>query len=354
MSERGVIWPVVIECIGSDPLHILRSTSAVMRSARDVVIDMNAVEHVAGQLLTKEVTPEWDASLHNPGIPTGDVEATAIWILLLDALNFCFWGQGADPSVRWRVERNGVLLDGYVALVAALERGIGEDVRFHDPEWLATMSQDQVADLLRPAPGHPETPLFDTRCRNVREIGQGLIAFQSELPATDFLESASGSAITLIHEVLRVFPSFRDVAIWSRTETGLPGNEVRFYKRAQILAGDLAGALKHSSLGQFHDLDQLTAFADYKVPQVLHSLGILHYSDDLTDRIARREHIPAGSESEIEIRAATIWGCELLRQALRNRGRAIPAHELDWLLWEQGQSLPEGILPYHLTPTINY
>src|SRR5699024_3589156 len=121
-----------------------------------------------------------------------------------------------------------------------------------------------------------------------------------------------------------------------------------------ILAGDLAGALADSPLGQFHDLDQLTAFADYKVPQVLRGLGILRYSNELSAKIASREHLEPGSGQEIEIRAATIWGCELLRQALASRGRDIAAHELDWMLWKQGQSLPVDTPPYHLTQTIYY
>lgn len=348
-------WTAALDRMGPDPLHVLHSTAAVMQSAHDVAIDPDAIATTADRFIAEDIAPEWDSDLHNPPwIAPDDTERLAIWILVLDALNFCFWGQGPDPDVRWRVERNGELLDGYAALVAALERGAEEDERLDDPDWLATMDDAAVANLLRPAPGHPEIPLFDDRVRNIWEIGHGLNTLESWTPATDLLRAANGSAIALIREVIRLFPSFDDVATWPRADTGLPGNEVRFYKRAQILAGDLSGALRNAPEGTFHDLDQLTAFSDYKVPQVLHWLGILRYSDDLTARIARREHIPAGSEPEIEIRAATVWACELLRQALADRGRAIAAHEIDWLLWELGQSLPSDTLPYHLTPTIFY
>jgi hypothetical protein len=129
---------------------------------------------------------------------------------------------------------------------------------------------------------------------------------------------------------------------------------VRFFKRAQILIADLAGAFDDTGLGHFSDLDQLTAFADYKVPQVLRRLELLRYHPVLAERIARRELLPVGSVEEIEIRAATIWGVELLRRALAEQGREMTASEIDWLLWQTGQHLPTDAKPYHRTLTIYY
>lgn len=347
-------WSVALEGMNPDPLHVLRSTAAVMASATDVAIDMNAVKTLADTLIDHGAAPEWDAPLHYRATGPDADDRTAMWLLVLDVLNFCFWGQGSDPSIRWRVEWQGTLADGYMALVAALRRGVQERQELLRPSWLAHVDPADVAHLLRPAQGHPAIPLFDHRVHNLRELGRGLLALESETPASTLITAASGSAIAFVREVVRRFPSFNDVATWSRSSTGLPGGEVRFYKRAQILAGDIAGGLEGSPLGEFYDLDQLTAFADYKVPQVLRQLGILQYSDPLASRIAARKHLPAGSTQEIEIRAATIWGCELLRQALVRHGRIVAAHELDWMLWEQGQSLPKHTAPYHLTPTIFY
>jgi hypothetical protein len=353
-DARSPDWSMALEEMGLDPLHVLSSTAAVMTSANDVAIDMTAVDAVADQLAHRESAPEWDASLHYRATGPDADERTATWLLILDALNFCFWGQGPDPSIRWRVEWQGEITDGYMALTAALRRGVQERQDLLSATWLAEVDSVDVADLLRPAQGHPEIPLLERRVHNLRELGRGLIQIGGERPASALIQAANGSAIALVREVVRCFPSFNDVATWPRASTGLPGNEVRFYKRAQILAGDLAGGLRGSPLGVFHDLDQLTAFADYKVPQVLRQLGILRYSESLASRIATRKHLPAGSTPEIEIRAATIWGCELLRQALVRHGRTVAAHELDWLLWDEGQSLPKGTAPYHLTPTVYY
>jgi len=347
-------WASARSRITSDPLDVLKSTAAVMASASDVQIDMGMVNDVADQLSDRTPNQEWDASLHYRATgPDGD-EQTAMWILILDALNFCFWGQGTNPEQRWRVEWQENLTDGYMALVAALKRGVVERQELLSASWLANVSREGVAHLLRPAEGQETIPLFESRVQHLRELGRGLLDLRSETPATTLITSAQGSAIALVREVIHRFPSFNDVAQWPQASTGFAGNEVRFFKRAQILAGDLAGGLAGSSLGAFHDLDHLTAFADYKVPQVLRQLGILHYSDALGSNIASRTHVPAGSRQEVEIRAGTIWGCELLRQALACRGKRVAAHELDWLLWEQGQSLPVHAEPYHLTPTVFY
>ena len=125
-------------------------------------------------------------------------------------------------------------------------------------------------------------------------------------------------------------------------------------KRAQILAADLHGAFDGSGLGRFDDLDQLTAFADYKVPQVLRRLGMLVYDESLSATIERKTLIQPGSTAEIEIRAATIWAVEAIRQALEQMGSRRTAYELDWLLWQAGQTPDGADHPYHRTLTPYY
>jgi hypothetical protein len=203
--------------------------------------------------------------------------------------------------------------------------------------------------MFRPAdPAGPQIPLFGNRLSNLQELGRGLLGIgRGSSAAADLIRACNGSAVELVARVAVSFPSFNDIAFYR-------GQEVRFYKRAQILAADLAGALESHELGRFTDLDRLTAFADYKVPQVLRRFGILAYDPDLADRITRREFIPPGSDEEIEIRAATVWGVEELRLALGRLGRAQTASEIDWLLWQAGQELPPDAEPYHRTLTIFY
>jgi hypothetical protein len=130
---------------------------------------------------------------------------------------------------------------------------------------------------------------------------------------------------------------------------------IKLYKRAQILPADLYGAFGGQGWGAFDDIDQLTAFADYKVPQVLEKLGLLRYDPALDARIRQGLELPHHGEEEVELRAATIWGVELLREAMARHGRAVKAIEVDWMLWEMGLSIqPPADKPYHLTRTTAY
>lgn len=289
----------------ADPLGVLRSTARVMDRARHVRIDQHHVRALANELATATL-PGWDSDLHYRATGPEAAEQTAIWIMTLDALNFCFWGQQNDPQRRWRVTHQGELIDGYAALVASLTRAAVDGAPLHDARWLANIPEHEVAAILRPAPGHDEIPLFPARVAHLRELGRGLLALRAERPATTLIRLARGTAPRLVRQIIHRFPSFNDTAIFH-------GGEVRFYKRAQILVADLAGGLAGFPIGDIHELDQLTAFADYKVPQILRQLGLLVYDDALATTIARRERIPPGDEREIEIRAATIQACEAVR-----------------------------------------
>jgi hypothetical protein len=326
-----------------DPFGVLATTRAVVERANDVTIDPEKLEQVAEELLDNaSEPPTWDDKLHF----RDGTWRTAGWVFVLDALNFCFWSEDPDPGERWRVEYKGELYDGYWALAAALRRAVDEGRPIWDPAYLIDLPARDIAHILR---AHdidaPEIPLFSLRATNLHELGRGLREYyEGPEAAAVLIGGAKRSATKLIEEVVSHFPSFNDVAVYE-------GEEVRFYKRAQILIADLVGAFGNEGLGAFDDLDRLTAFADYKVPQVLRRLGVLVYSDDLAAKIERWELIPSGSPAEVEIRAATIWGCELLRQALARRGRDLRAFEIDWALWTAGQSLPPDATPYHRTYT---
>lgn len=56
---------------------------------------------------------------------------------------------------------------------------------------------------------------------------------------------------------------------------------VAIYKRAQILVADIWACCGGEGLGEFHDIDEMTAFADYRIPQALVWLGAFQYSDTL-------------------------------------------------------------------------
>ncbi len=329
-----------------DELGVLETTAPIVAQARAVWLAPDAIARVAEAIAAQGpdgrlAVPPWDKHYHWHDDRGRAVNVT----LLLDALNFCFW---ADPGeVRWTLTYDGDVLDGYWALAAALKRAIKEDeCPLWDADFLQNITDEDVEDIFHPAgQSAGRIPMFRTRVANMREVGRVLCEkYDGWFGAA--IDAADGSAPALVRRVVEDFPSFDDAV---RRD----GREVRLYKRAQILAADLYGAFDGHHWGDLRDLDQLTAFADYKVPQILRAEGILGYAPDLAARIAARDPLHAESAEEIEIRAATVWGVELLRRALAARGVQARAFEIDWYLWTLAQDRAD-MEPYHRTRTVFY
>jgi Potential Queuosine, Q, salvage protein family len=326
----------------SDHLGVLSSTREVVELGEQVWIDIDRVQLLVNQWMHQEhdpltsASPAWYEQYHF----NDNTERTVNWILVLDALNFCFWAERKQP--RWTIEYKGETLNGYLAEAAALSRAVEEQIPLWDAHYLSNMTSNDLAHIFR---GEQTIPLFEQRLQHVQEVGQVLLEhFDGQF--THAIEQAESNAVKLALLLATYFPSFNDVTCYRN-------RVVRFYKRAQICVADIYGAFGGKGWGAFSDLDQLTAFADYKVPQVLRHFGILEYHPALAERIDNQEPLAAGSEKETELRAATIWGCELLRREMARQGRLLTASEIDLRLWLLGQHSSE-MRPYHRTRTIYY
>lgn len=332
----GAVQPPAVDRLG-----VLSATAQVVCAAQQVRIVPEAV----GEVAARWAQAPWPETHGLDALHFSDgSERTVNWVLLLDALNFCFWGEPGQP--RWRVEWRGQMLDGYAALAAALSRGIEAGRPLWDAAYLTTLAESDLADILRPVPGSPEIPLFAERLAHAREVG-GVLLDRYDGQFTHACDAAQGSAVTLALLLAREFASFADIAMWR-------GGAVPLLKRAQICVADLHAAFAGTRWGHFTDLDGLTAFADYKLPQRLRSQGVLVYADALAAQVDAQVLLPAGSEAEVEIRAATVWGIELLRRALAERGVIQPASAIDYRLWAESQQHTADERPYHRTRTIYY
>lgn len=300
----------------------------VIERARHVALDERAINRCASELL--EYPRAWDRRDHF----YDGTARTVQYLFVLDCLNFCFW-----PEPRWR--RDG--LDGYTALAAALKCAVERGDRVLDASLLAQLDKKDLQNLLD---GENEVPLLNERVEVLREAG-AVLQTKYDGQAVSLVERAERSAVRLVQLLIEDFSSFRDEAIYY-------SQKVYFYKRAQIFCADLYGAFGGQSWGEFSDIEKLTAFADYKVPQVLRHLGVLRYSLELAAQIDRREELPAGSAEEIEIRSCTIWAVELLKQELEKLGCKLRSFEIDWLLWDLGQREEFRQKPYHRTRTVFY
>lgn len=324
--------------MGGETLGVLESAEAVTAASRHVHIDDEALAALAAggrpgaPDLSRLRPPRWRDGDNFPG-PGG--VPTANFILAQDAINFCFWG---DPP--WQVTYRGRSYRGYRGLVAALRRALEVCCPLDDASYLANLSADDLEFILR---GEGRLPLMRERLENLREVGRVLLE-RYDGQGERLVAAAGGSAVALVLRLAAEFPSFDDRAAYG-------GREVRFFKRAQLCVADLYGAYDGRGPGAFHDLDRLTAFADYELPRVLRELGVLVYSPELAAAVDGGRLIPAGSPEEVEIRAATIVAVDRLRRALAERGVRLRAFELDWALWEWSQQHPPAAPPHRTLTT---
>ena len=291
----------------ADPLGIRGACRRVLAEALEVRLGpLNA----AAEALRERPVPRWNDRRHYSG------ERLVEYVLILDTLNFSFWG---SPGGYWRLAES---------LRDAFDRG--------DPLWEAARLLELDEAGLGAIIG--ELPLLDRRVAALHELA-GLADREA---SGELAGLVPPSAPELAGLLSRNLESFRDVAAYGELE-------VPFLKRAQIAAADLWG----SGAVAYPDVDQLTCFADYKLPQALRHLGALEYTDHLARKIDDWVELEPGSPEEVEIRAGTVVAVEELRDRLEDSGRPLIAVEVDWLLWDYSQDL-FPVRPHHRVRTVFY
>ncbi len=280
--------------------------------------------------------PPWNNDLQLSGTP----EETAYYYFFLDSAQGCFWGP--KGQTRWEYLIDGEWRGGYYAFSRAVKDAFKKNPRLLDASSLADISKEDFAALF---PGRNKFLLMDERHKIIRE-NFGILRDRFDGSVLNLLEQAGQDVDKLVTLLLEHFPTFRDVA-------ERHGKPVLFLKRAQIFPSDLYFSGVEHPLFKFKNLENLTIFADYKLPQLLEALGVIVYDEELASDIIEERLIPAGSLKEIEIRANTIVACEQIVAAMRSMGRAITTREFDWIFWVKAQATV-FTKPHHKTLTIFY
>jgi hypothetical protein len=300
----------------------------IAESARHVRIELDACE---------ELTPATPAALDpERHYLEGQPADVADYLLALDAINF---GSGWFPTLRKR-SSHGRPVSGYFTTAWNL----ADHVRKHGPpscEWLSTVTSVEIATILDQS---ADSELMSLYAQAWRELGRFLAngrrssgarggAPRSKAVcrwrALDLVDQARGSAVQLA-EILA-----GGMTMWA---------DRGFYKRAQLLASDLALA----GVADFHDLDRLTIFADNLVPHVLRCDGVLVYEETLAARVDAGGRLALGG-AEREIRACAVHACVLISQRT-----GMPEREIDNWLWTRGQASAYKARPRHRCRTVFY
>jgi hypothetical protein len=313
---------------------IIQSLAPVLDKPKFVTIQTKRLKEVAVEFLKAEV-PLWNNDLHLLGTP----QETAQYYFFLDSINFCFWG--LKNQARWEYQINGEWVGGYYAYCRAIKDAFLRDQRFFDADYLSEISKKDFELIF--SDGRNKLLLIDERHKIIQENFRILRDFFNG-QAMNLLIQSEMDTDKIVSLLLDKFPTFNDSAIWKK-------NKVLFLKRAQIFVSDLSFTrLPELTI---KNLDHLTVFSDYKLPQIFESLGVLKYNSELETDIREEKLVPINSQKEIELRASSIIASEQMKNELEKLGRKITINELDWILWTRAKST-EFMKPHHRTLTIFY
>ncbi|KAI0031927.1 hypothetical protein K488DRAFT_78799 [Vararia minispora EC-137] len=315
---------------------------------------------------------------------------TLNWIFLVSALNFSFWSEkeGTDSryGIEWRMgwgKEERTVWTGYWSLPAALDRALEEGIPITDPAFYAseTRCPDTTIERVfrRASRSAEDIPLLRERIAVMREVGATLVSHYNgsfmHFIRAFHLAHPSGTALDFVRLITHTFPSFAD-------ECTFDGMRLCFWKRAQILVAETWAAFYPTSgphpIFPNDGARALSMFADYRVPQILHHLGLLVYKPALAALLAARSPLAYGSREEVAIRAGSIIAVEHVVAEIR-RIRAEDESDsegegeeqevcsvlVDFYLWDLAKLVEAGkgvisclptqpMLPAHRTRSIWY
>ncbi|XP_072289701.1 queuosine 5'-phosphate N-glycosylase/hydrolase [Eucyclogobius newberryi] len=336
------------------PLSPRESGQYVAERSVDVRVEEEGAEKVAEMLYGLRNSEELSADgwkKANPLAPEPTSDQAINWVFVVDTMNFSFWPD--SDSQQCEVTHRGCTYTGYMTLCAAITRAMDEGVPITDPQFFSRMSLEQLEHVLRSDTDTP-MPMIRERHQVLTEGGRVLMEHGGSFRS--FINRAGNDARKMVQLVTEHIPSYRDQATYQ-------GRALSFHKRAQILVADLWGVMAARGEGDISNMDWLTMFADYRVPQALVHLGALRYSDGLMEALKKGERLPSGDRREVEIRGCSIWAVErikvhLLRLVQERDKQNCPINSviIDFYLWPYAKRHHQQMahVPIHHTRCIYY
>ena len=318
---------------------VLESIKSVVKVSRHVRTNFEQIKKIAVQLKDYEFPRQ--AYDFYPDLPRTDLIQ---FIFVLNTINFQF-REFQAPWRKFTVEYKGHVYGGFFGLAYALRKAIEQNIPVLDADFLARLDREEALRLFR---GEDIViPMLEERFAILNNVGKVLNEryegeFATALRKTNL---AFNNGKGLVEVLGRDFYTFNDVHLYKPT-----GSTVKFFKKAQLLLA----MLHYAEKAQFtlKDIDRLTVFADYKLPQALRDLSIIEYSKGLAHKVDNRILIPSGSVEEIEIRAHTIYASDLLcKEVNKHRTDKVIATMIDEYLWLKGKQSKHR---RHITKTIFY
>ena len=179
-------------------------------------------------------------------------------------------------------------------MVTAVNRAIAEGKPMYDPKYYGSLSLEDLKHIFR-SKSSSTLPLFEERMQVLKDVAKTLKDKYNGC-FSHVVEEAEGDAVKLVNIITREFESFRDVATYDNQGISL-------LKRAQIVAADLDLLFSIKNIPGLANMESLTMFADYRVPQVLLFYGVLQYSVALRQKVKEEFLFSNGSLEEVHSEA---------------------------------------------------
>jgi hypothetical protein len=319
---------------------VLDSIRPIIKNLKYVRINNDAIERFIESLKKEEFNQsEYEAA--GSELNSKDQLDHIALTIVYNTLNFCYWG-----NPKWTITVKDKEIDGSYAMTHALIRGIEEGYALLDPKYLSRIPEKDLREIFR---GNTDIPLFKERLKMLRSLGK---TTQKKFAGDwmKIIETGNFDAVGVVEVLAGSFPDIFD------DKANYDNNIIYFYKRAQLIPAYIGNDLYKNGLVniQITNLSKLTAFADYKVPQLLRKYGLISYNKELAEKIDAMVELPEGSKEEIEIRAATIEVVERITNKAKERFPQATPSIIDGIIWFRGQIKSPTDKPYHRTKTIWY
>ncbi len=304
--------------------RLSHSYKYVCDNSKNVSINYQKIDEMISKIKKSKVTYWLDDNPH--GMLDMDIKSIIDFLFIYHAIgDYCFWG---EP--KWEIQTEKGQMDGSYAIIYLILNRYKKDPNFE-------MSFDQFKEFLK---GNVTIPLLENRYQNLEAMN----AFLKQKD-TSFYELIKDLTVDseLLSFIVNSLPYYEDVSTYN-------GNQILFYKRAQLLTSDILHVRK-SKEGIDTDYSHLIGCADYKIPQVMRCYGMLEFSDNLANLVDSKIALPAGSSEEIEIRANTLKVIEYIYEKLDKKYSRMDINDFIWLL---GQDKTKMTKPYHRTLTSHY
>lgn len=286
--------------------QFIQNSSDVTGKAWHVKINNKKLDEFAAALKTpKGGMPPWNEYLSEGAVKTTPPNLTQVFheMAVITAQNAGYlYKDEQSRTAKWERDNSGAK-----ALLALFDDLRSKDVFRKGPKAYGPKQQIEIMEAIKYLPlANTRMEIFNETCR-----------FGWSKDISDIL-TASVSGEKLVFDMQTV------EMLAEKFPKAYGDDPLR--KKAILLCLMMAGHLK--SRGIDVELGQLPVASDYRIPETLNAAGVIEFSDDLLDRLNRRELMGEDDPVVMEIRCAAIEAVDKICQKA-----GLSVDQVDLALW---------------------